>query len=100
MAAIVELDLERRQGEIGYLVAPVARSRGVAGRALRLITDWALGDLGLERVELLIDVDNEPSHRVAERAGYVKEGVLRSRHFKENLRNDIVVYSLIAADRR
>jgi RimJ/RimL family protein N-acetyltransferase len=100
MAAIVELDLEGRQGEIGYLVAPVARSRGVAGRALRLITDWALGDLGLERVELLIDVDNEPSHRVAERAGYVKEGVLRSRHFKENLRNDIVVYSLIAADRR
>jgi RimJ/RimL family protein N-acetyltransferase len=99
MAAIVELDLDGRQGEIGYLVVPTARGRGVAGRALRLVTDWALGDLGLERVELRIDVENEPSHRVAERVGYVKEGVLRSLHFKEDVRKDVAIYSLIRSDR-
>ena len=60
---------------------------GVAGQALRLVTDWALGELDLERVELRIDVDNEPSIKVAERAGYRREGVLRSLHFKEGIRH-------------
>ena len=44
--------------------------------------------LGLQRVELHIDPENEASIRVAERCGYVREGVLRSLHFKEHLRGD------------
>jgi RimJ/RimL family protein N-acetyltransferase len=99
-AAIVDLDLRARQGEIGYAVVGEARGRGVAGRALRLVTDWAIEGLGLERVELRIDVENEPSIRVAKRAGYRREGVLRSLHFKEDSRADIAVYSLLAGDPR
>ena len=97
-AGIVDLDLGARQGEIGYVVVQEARGRGVAGQALRLVTDWALGELGLERVELRIDVDNEPSIKVAERAGYRREGVLRSLHFKEDIRADVVLYSLLARE--
>ncbi|MGE5272400.1 MAG: GNAT family N-acetyltransferase [Verrucomicrobiota bacterium] len=99
-AAIVDLDLSARQGEIGYVVAREARGRGVAGRALGLVTEWALEGLGLERVELRIDVANAPSIRVAERAGYRREGVLRSVHFKEDIRGDVAVYSLLPGDRR
>jgi RimJ/RimL family protein N-acetyltransferase len=44
---------------------------------------------------LRIEVENEPSIRVAERAGYVREGVLRSVHFKQGLRADIAIYSRI-----
>ena len=98
MAALVKLDEEAREAEAGYIVAPAARGRGVAVRALRLLTDWSLGELGLERVELRIEVENEPSIRVAERAGYVREGVLRSVHFKQGLRADIAVYSRLASD--
>jgi [ribosomal protein S5]-alanine N-acetyltransferase len=100
MAAIVDLDLDARQGEIGYLVVEEARGQGTAGRALRLVTDWALGDLGLARVELLIDVENAPSIRVAERAGYRREGVLRSLHLEGNRRADMAVYSLLPGDPR
>jgi RimJ/RimL family protein N-acetyltransferase len=100
MVAIVELDLAARQGEIGYLVAPAARGRGVAGRALCLVSAWALGSLGLERIELRISSDNEPSLRVAERLGFIREGVLRSLHLKDNVRSDVVVYSLLAGDVR
>ncbi len=100
MVAIVELDLAGRQGEIGYMVAPAARGRGVAGRALRLVSAWALGSLGLERVELRISSDNEPSLRVAERLGFVREGVLRSLHLKDDLRSDVVVYSLLRGELR
>jgi RimJ/RimL family protein N-acetyltransferase len=99
-AAIVDLELPARQGEIGYVVAREARGRGVAGRALRLVTDWALEGLGLERVDLRIDVGNEPSVRVAERAGFRREGILRSLHFKEDIRSDFAVYSLLAVDPR
>jgi ribosomal-protein-alanine N-acetyltransferase len=100
MASIVDLDLDARQGEIGYLVTEAARGRGVAGRALRLVTDWALDDLGLQRVELLIDVENAASIRVAERSGYRREGVLRSWHVKDGARADMVVYSLLPTDPR
>jgi RimJ/RimL family protein N-acetyltransferase len=98
--AVVGLDLPARQGEIGYVVARDARGRGTAGRALQLITDWALDGLLLERVELRIDVGNAPSIRVAERIGYRRDGVLRSLHFKENVRSDVAVFSLLPGDER
>jgi RimJ/RimL family protein N-acetyltransferase len=98
--AVVGLDLPARQGEIGYVVARDARGRGIAGRALQLITDWALDGLLLERVELRIDVGNAPSIRVAERIGYRRDGVLRSLHFKEDVRSDVAVFSLLPGDER
>jgi RimJ/RimL family protein N-acetyltransferase len=98
MVALVRLEQEARQAEAGYIVAPAARGRGVAVRALRLLTEWSLQELGVERVELRIEVENEPSIRVAERAGYVREGVLRSMHFKQGLRTDIAVYSRLRTD--
>jgi len=97
---IVDLDLEASQGEIGYVVAREARGRGIAGRALRLLSDWAFDELRLLRIELHIDAENAASIRVAERCGYVHEGVLRSLHFKEELRTDTAIYSLLPADRR
>ena len=97
-AAIVLLDLEAREGEIGYLVAPAARGRGVAWRAVRLLTNWAFDDVGLLRLELRIDVDNAASERVAERAGYRLDGILRSKHVKEGRRADLGVWSRLRGD--
>ena len=96
--ALVRYDPEGSEGEIGYIVAPAARGRGVAGRALRLLTDWCLLTLRLERIELRIDVANVASVRVAERLGYVRDGVLRSAHFKEGVRVDLAVYSRLPGD--
>ena len=97
-AALVRYDEEGREGEIGYIVAPAARGRGVAGRAVRLLTDWCLHVVCLERVELRIDVSNVASLRVAERLGYVRDGVLRSSHFKQGIRVDLAVYSRLPGD--
>jgi RimJ/RimL family protein N-acetyltransferase len=97
-AGIVELDLEHGQGEIGYLVAPAARGRGIAPRAVALLTRWGFDELGLERLELRIDPENVPSGKVAERAGYRLEGVLRNLHFKADLRADVGVWSRLRQD--
>ncbi len=97
-AAYVQLDLEARQGEIGYVVSPSERGRGAATRAVSLLTAWGLGELGLQRIELRIDPANTPSARVAERAGYRLDGVLRSTYFKEGLRADVAVWSRLPSD--
>ncbi len=96
--AIVRYGAVEREAELGYIVSPSARGRGIGVRALALLTAWCLGDLGLERVELRIDVANEASARVAERAGYVREGVLRSVHFKHGQRVDLAVWSRVGRD--
>jgi RimJ/RimL family protein N-acetyltransferase len=92
-ASMFRLDLPAREAEIGYAVAPSARGRGVAGRALALLTRWGIDDLGLERLELRIAVTNPASERVAARGGYLQEGVLRRVHFKEGRRVDLGIWS-------
>jgi RimJ/RimL family protein N-acetyltransferase len=98
MAGLVSIEPAARQGEIGYIVAREARRRGIATRALGLVTEHGLGDLGLRRVELRIATGNEPSMRVAERCGYRREGVLRSLHLKQHRRADFVIYSRLPED--
>jgi RimJ/RimL family protein N-acetyltransferase len=97
-AALVRIDPDAHEAEAGYIVSPRARGRGVAARALRLLTEWALDELALERVELRITPENLPSIRVAERCGYVREGVLRSVLFKQSTRSDLAVYSRLPSD--
>jgi RimJ/RimL family protein N-acetyltransferase len=86
--------------EVGYWVKRAARGRGVATRALKLISRWALTDVGAERLQLRADPLNEPSCRVAENAGYRREGVLRSMRFfpRQNRRVDFVMYSLLPGE--
>jgi RimJ/RimL family protein N-acetyltransferase len=97
-AAIVHLDLEGHEGEIGYAVAPAARGRGVARRSVQLLTGWGFDELALIRVVLDIDVANPASERVAESCGYRREGVRRSAYFKEGRRADVGIWSRLRDD--
>jgi len=85
-------------GEVGYWVKREARGRGVATRALELVARWALVEKGLGRFQLRADVANGPSQRVAEKAGFVREGVLRSALAFKGERRDVVMYSLVPDD--
>lgn len=85
-------------GEVGYWVKREARGSGVATRALRLIASWALADKGLARFQLRADVANEASQRVAEKAGFLREGVLRSSLELKGERRDVVMYSRVLED--
>ena len=64
--------------EIGYHLAPEARGRGLATAALRLLSDWSLRALPVARLQLTTHLDNPASQRVAEKAGYTREAVLRA----------------------
>ena len=49
---------EHRVGELGCGVVPAARGRGVATEALRLLAEWALGTLGLGRLQVFVAPEN------------------------------------------
>ena len=76
--SLMELDHDRGYGEIGYWVAPWARGRGVATRAVGLLHGWAVEQLGMRRLEILTHADNAASRRVAERCGYGATGEVRA----------------------
>jgi RimJ/RimL family protein N-acetyltransferase len=87
-------------GEIGYGVRREVRGRGVATRALQLLARWAFDELGLARLQLVTDVENVASQRVAERAGFTREGVLRQALEVKGRRSDCIMYSLLPGDWR
>ena len=57
-------------GYVGYWLLPAARGRGLATRAVRLLSAWAIRDLGLANVRLTTAPENAISQRVAERSGF------------------------------
>lgn len=88
--------VKHKVAEVGYWTAPWARGRGVAARAARLHATWGLDALGLNRVELLADVDNAASQRAAERGGFVREGISRrSRPDRTGEARDMVLFALV-----
>ena len=89
---------ENARGELGYLVFPVARGSGVCTRAVRLLARHALEHAGLRRVEILTAVGNVGSQRVAEKAGFTREGLLRSYTENKGHRDDMVMWSLLPGD--
>jgi len=98
LALAPEIDREGRQLELGYIVAPGMRGRGFGSAILRALTAWAFEDVGAQRIFLLISAGNEASLRVAERCGYVKEGVMRSLHLKQDIRGDATLWSRLPTD--
>ena len=85
--------------EISYFLRTSARGRGIATRAARLVVRWAFEELGIERIELRVHPDNTASQRVAERLGFVREGVERaSRVWPDGTRFDSIMFSLLVTD--
>jgi RimJ/RimL family protein N-acetyltransferase len=62
----------------GYWLAPEARGRGIATRALRLITDWTIATTDLIRLDLYTDLENDRSGAVAQRVGFAREGIRKA----------------------
>lgn len=83
---------------LGYWVRSSATGRGVAAKATRLVARFGLERLGFQRLEILAATGNVASQRVAEKAGAVKEAVLRKRLRLHGKPVDGVLYSLVVED--
>jgi RimJ/RimL family protein N-acetyltransferase len=97
---LTAFDPLHRRAELGYWTAPAARRRGIARRATPLMARWAFEELGLERLQLLVEPVNMGSIRVAEQIGAVQEGLLRDHSLIAGQRRDVLVYGLLPDELR
>lgn len=81
------------RASIGYWIAPSQRRRGYAVDALTTLTAWAIQLDSLDRVELYVEPWNEGSWRAAERAGYLREGLLRAWERVNGSPRDMYMYA-------
>ncbi|KAI4368360.1 hypothetical protein MLD38_016926 [Melastoma candidum] len=89
------------RGELGYALAYEYWGRGIATEAVKMATQEAFKERKgeLERVEALVDVENPASRRVLEKAGFVREGVLRKYWKRKGKTRDVVMFSRLFNDR-
>ena len=95
---VYPIDWDQSRAEICIWVAPQVRGRGLGAAALKLAGRWLLGACGLARVETFVELDNAPTIRAAESAGFVREGILREYLRRRGKSVDVVVMSLIPGD--
>jgi RimJ/RimL family protein N-acetyltransferase len=95
-ASLHHWDPFRRRIEVGYWLFPHARGRGLATRVTQALAAHAFAE-GALRVEAIVRVGNRESERVLERAGFTREGVLRS-FFPLHGGSDGTIFSLLPGD--
>ena len=97
-ASLSEPDRKASRVNLAWWTRSGVTGLGIATSAGRLVARHALGDLGFNRVEVLVAVENRGSQRVAEKIGARREGVLRERILLRGIARDAVIYSLLLRD--
>jgi RimJ/RimL family protein N-acetyltransferase len=92
-----DFNWELGQIEVGYWLFEHARGRGVATRAARFAAEYGFS-LGADRIEARVFVGNTASERVLERAGFTREGVIRSLPRRWGGRSDMTLFSLLPGE--
>lgn len=93
-------DWAARVTEVSYAVAPSARGFGIAAEAADAVAIALILEHGFQRIEARVAPGNTASRRVAEKAGFTYEGLLRNAGYVHSGRVDLEVWSLVAADLR
>jgi ribosomal-protein-serine acetyltransferase len=83
---------------LGYWVRSSATGHGIAVLAARLCARFGFDDLKLHRLEIVVDVDNRRSQRVAEKVGAIREGLARQRCKSGAAWRDAFMFSLLPID--
>lgn len=93
-------DWMARLTEVGYAIAAEARGFGVAAEAVDALAVALVLEHGFHRIEMRVAPGNLASRRVAEKAGFRYEGLLRDAGCVFSGRVDLEMWSLVAADLR
>jgi len=82
--------------ELSYMVfGPDHRGRGYATEAVKLMTSYLFARLRIERVQLAIHPENEASRKVAQKAGYTRESLMRRCWFHRGRFHDLEIWSIL-----
>jgi ribosomal-protein-serine acetyltransferase len=93
-----DIDRSDRKAKIGYFIGQQFTGKGIVSSAVFTVLEFCFGPLNLNRIELRCASRNEPSKRVAERLGFVHEGILRQEQCLNGVFVDQHIYGLLATD--
>jgi len=99
LGAVIASRRHRDNYELAYLAREEGRGRGLMTRGVRLLCDW-LFEQGVGRIEIRTHPANDASQRLAERAGFQREGLERRSIWLHNKRQDAILWSLLPDDPR
>jgi len=83
---------------IGLSLVPEARGHGYGTEAQRLVADFLFATTSVDRVEASTDVENVAEQRSLEKAGFIREGILRGAQWRPDGRHDLVNYARLRTD--
>lgn len=98
MCGLNAISREDGRANIGYWTTTGEYGKGVATTAARLVAKFGFVQLGLSRIRLFHAVDNIGSQRVAEKIGFVLEGIQRERMTINGTLHDAKLYAMIHPD--
>lgn len=94
---MARLNRPMRTAWVSYWLVPEARGLGLASRGTVALANW-LFDKGIHRLELGYRLNNPDSRKVADRAGFVQEGVMREELEYDGVRYDTALMSRLVTD--
>ncbi|MFB9397294.1 GNAT family N-acetyltransferase [Streptomyces echinatus] len=80
-------------------LVPAAHGRGIGTQAQRLLAEYLFDHTRAERLQAWTDCANLAEQRALEKAGFVREGVLRSAQWRGGQWHDQVIFSMLRAER-
>jgi len=83
---------------IGIGITTEAHGIGIGTVAQRLLAEYLLDRGPLDRIEASTDVENHAEQRALEKAGFTREGILRSAQQRLDGRHDLISYSFLRSD--
>ncbi|HET9097670.1 MAG TPA: GNAT family protein [Candidatus Baltobacteraceae bacterium] len=85
----------RLTATMGYWLAQPFWGRGIATAALKTLTEHAFKAHALRRISSVVMAPNTASARVLEKAGYVREGIMRNGVVKSGEVYDLLLYAMV-----
>lgn len=92
---VLQSDIHRLSAEIGYWIGEPYWNKGIATKAIRLLTHYGFHTLNLQRIYTGVFDYNKASQRVLEKCGFELEGILKKAIIKNNNIIDQYCYALI-----
>lgn len=98
VAGYNQINWANKTAYIGYWLGEEFQGKGVMTKVAKALTDYALNELHLNKVEIRAAVANKKSRSIPERLGYVNEGCIRQAEWLYDHYVDHVVYGMLAEE--
>jgi len=93
-----QINKDNHRGEVGYLLHPDYWRKGIVTEAVQEVLRYGFDELKLHSIEANVNPKNEPSWKLLEKCGFVREAYFRENFYWEGKFHDTMIYSLLVQD--